>query len=170
MKQIKIKPIGIIHSPYKDVKDVPIQGTFRKDVKGRIKLFRKYRAGLKDIEGFSHLILIYYFHRAREEKLIAKPYLDDETHGIFAIRSPMRPNHIGISIVKLEKVEKNIVVFSEVDVIDKTPLLDIKPYVSYYDTRKNVKNGWIDKHFAGGRMPERLKQLVKPKRRKNEGK
>lgn len=163
MKQIKIKPIGVIRTPYKDPKEVPIQGKFEKSVKGKIKLFPKYQPGLKDIEGFSHIILIYYFHKAKQEKLIAKPFLEDEPHGIFAIRSPMRPNHIGISIVKLEKVKNNEITFSEVDVLDNTPLLDIKPFISYYDSRKKVKSGWLDKHFAKGRMPGRLKQLLRSK-------
>jgi tRNA-Thr(GGU) m(6)t(6)A37 methyltransferase TsaA len=157
---MKIKPIGIIHTPYKDPKKVPIQGKFEKSVKGRIELFSKYRPGLKDIEGFSHLILIYYFHRAKKEKILAQPFLEDEIHGIFAIRGPMRPNHIGISIVKLERVNSNGLTFSEVDILDKTPLLDIKPFISYYDTRKNVKNGWLDKHFAKGKLPKRLKKLL----------
>jgi len=162
-KQIRIKPIGIIRTPYKDPKKVPIQGRFKKSVRGRIKLFPKYKSGLKDIEGFSHLILIYYFHKAGQEKLIAKPFLEDESHGIFAIRSPMRPNHIGISIVKLEKVRNNVITFSEVDMLDGTPLLDIKPFISHYDSRKNVKNGWLDKHFAKGKLPKRLKQLLRSK-------
>jgi len=157
MKQIKLKPIGIICTPYKDPKKAPIQGKFKKKIRGRIKLFPNYRPGLKDIEGFSHLILIYYFHKAKKEKVLAQPFLEDEIHGIFAIRSPMRPNHIGISIVKLEKVKNNTIIFSEVDMLDNTPLLDIKPYVSYYDSRKNVKNGWLDKHFATGKTPKRLK-------------
>jgi len=159
-KQIRIKPIGIIRTPYKDAEKVPIQGRFKKSVKGKIKLFPKYKPGLKDIEGFSHLILIYYFHRAKEEKIIGTPFLEDEPHGIFAIRSPMRPNHIGISIVKLEKVRNNVITFSEVDMLDGTPLLDIKPFISHYDSRKNVKNGWLDKHFARGRMPKRLTKLL----------
>ena len=162
-KQIRIKPIGIIRTPYKDPKKVPIQGRFKKSVRGRINLFPKYKPGLKDIEGFSHLILIYYFHKAGQEKLIAKPFLEDEFHGIFAIRSPMRPNHIGISVVKLEKVRNSVITFSEVDMLNGTPLLDIKPFISHYDSRKNVKNGWLDKHFAKGKLPKRLKQLLRSK-------
>jgi len=158
---MNIKPIGIIRTPYKDPKKVPIQGKFERSVKGRIELFTKYRPGLKDIEGFSHLILIYYFHKAKKEKILAQPFLEDTTHGIFAIRSPMRPNHIGISVVKLEKVADNGLTFSEVDILDKTPLLDIKPYISYYDSRKNVKNGWLDKHFKKGKLPKRLRKLLR---------
>jgi len=156
-KEIKLKPIGIIHTPYKEPKGMPIQGKFKEGVTGKIEVFPKYQKGLKDIEGFSHLILLYYFHRAKEEKLIGKPFLEDEAHGIFAFRSPIRPNHIGISIVKLEKVQKNIITFSEVDILDGTPLLDIKPYVSHFDSRENVKNGWLDKHFKEGKIPKRTK-------------
>ena len=156
-EEIKLKPIGIIHTPYKEPKGIPIQGKFEKGVAGQIEMFPEYQEGLKDIEGFSHLILIYYFHRAKEEKLIGKPFLEDEPHGIFAIRSPKRPNHVGISIVKIEKIENNLITFSEVDILDGTPLLDIKPYVSHFDYRESVKNGWLDKHFKGGNIPQRIK-------------
>ena len=156
-KEIRLKPIGIIHTPYKEPKGIPIQGKFEKGVTGQAELFPEYRQGLKDIEGFSHIILIYYFDRSKDERLIAQPFLEDETHGIFAIRSPHRPNHIGISIVKLEKVEKNVITLSEVDILDGTPLLDIKPYVSHFDSREDVKNGWLDKHFKTGKIPKRAK-------------
>ena len=156
-KEIKLKPIGIIHTPYKEPKGIPIQGKFEKNVTGTIGIFRKYRKGLKNIEGFSHLILIYHFNRSKEEKLVGKPFLEDQEHGIFAIRSPHRPNHIGFSIVKIEKVKGNTIIFSEVDILDKTPLLDIKPYVSHFDSRNNVKDGWIGKHFKNRKIPKRIK-------------
>ena len=156
-KEIRIKPIGIIHTPYKEPKGIPIQGTFERGIVGKVELFPEYVQGLKGIEGFSHAILIYYFNRSKEEQLIGKPYLEDESHGIFAIRSPHRPNHIGFSIVKLEKVKGNIMTFSEVDILDGTPLLDIKPYVSHFDSRQDVKNGWLDKHFKTGKIPKRAK-------------
>jgi tRNA-Thr(GGU) m(6)t(6)A37 methyltransferase TsaA len=155
--KIKIKPIGIIRTPYKEPKGMPIQGKFEKGITGKVELFPEYKRGLKDIYGFSHIILIYYFDRANEEKLVGKPFLEDEPHGIFAIRSPMRPNHIGFSVVRLEKIENNIIIFSEVDILDNTPLLDIKPYVSHFDSRENVKNGWLDKHFASGKIPKRIR-------------
>ncbi|MEA3437327.1 MAG: tRNA (N6-threonylcarbamoyladenosine(37)-N6)-methyltransferase TrmO [Thermodesulfobacteriota bacterium] len=156
-KDIFVKPIGIIRSPYKEAKDIPIQGKFERVVIGTVEVFPKYQEGLKDIGGFSHLMLVYHFDRAKEEKLVAKPFLEDDSHGIFAIRGPMRPNRIGISIVKLEKVENNVVTFSEVDILDGTPLLDIKPYVSHFDSRENVRNGWIDKHFKEGKVPKRTR-------------
>lgn len=144
-KEITLRPIGVIRTPYKGPKDMPIQGKFKEGVSGQIELFSEYRQGLKDIEGFSHLILIYYFDRAKEQKLIGKPFLEDEPHGIFAIRSPARPNHLGLSIVKLEKIEDNIITFSELDILDNTPLLDIKPYVSHFDSREGVKKelAWV---------------------------
>ena len=156
-KEIKLKPTGIIRTPYKEPKGMPIQGKFEEDVIGTIRLFSQYQAGLKDIEGFLHLILIYYFHQSKEERLVGKPFLEDKEHGIFAIRSPHRPNHIGFSIVKLKSVRKNIITFSQVDILDGTPLLDIKPYVSHFDSRKQVKNGWIDRHFKNGKIPGRTK-------------
>lgn len=156
-KGIKLKPIGVINTPYKEPKGIPIQGKFKKGVTGTVRIFPEYKAGLKNIEGFSHVILIYYFDRSKKEELVGKPYLEDELHGIFAIRSPHRPNHIGLSIVKLEKVNGNIVTFSEVDILDGTPLLDIKPYVSHFDSRKNVRNGWLDKHFKTGKIPKRAR-------------
>jgi tRNA (adenine37-N6)-methyltransferase len=156
-KEIKIKPIGIVNTPYKEPKGMPIQGKFKKGVTGTVRVFPEYKAGLKDIEGFSHVILIYYFNRSKDEQLIGKPFLEDESHGIFAIRSPHRPNHIGFSIVKLKKVENSIITFSEVDILDNTPLLDIKPYVLHFDSRKNVRNGWLDKHFRNGKVSKRTK-------------
>jgi len=156
-KEIKLKPIGIIHTPYKEPKGIPIQGKFEKGVRGIIRLYPYYWAGLKDIEGFSHLILIYSFNRSKEERLVGRPFLEDKEHGIFAIRSPHRPNHIGFSIVKLEKVKGHSITFSEVDILNGTPLLDIKPYVSYFDSRKQVKSGWIDKHFRNGKIPKKTR-------------
>ncbi len=156
-KSITIKPIGIINTPYKEPKGIPIQGKFEKGVIGIVRLFPEYRAGLKDIEGFSHLILIYHFNRSKEERLTGKPFLEDVEHGIFAIRSPHRPNHIGFSIVKIKKVKGKTIAFSEVDILDGTPLLDIKPYVKHFDSRGKVKNGWIDRHFKTGKIPMRVK-------------
>ena len=156
-KSITIKPIGIIHTPYKEPKGMPIQGKFKRGVTGTARIFPEYKAGLKDIEGFSHVILIYHFNRSKEERLIDRPFLEDTEHGIFAIRSPHRPNHIGFSIVKLKSVKGSTITFTEVDILDGTPLLDIKPYVSHFDSRSNTKNGWIEKHFKMGTVPKRVK-------------
>jgi len=154
-KPITIRPIGIVNTPYKEPKGMPIQGKFKRGVTGTARIFPEYKAGLKDIEGFSHVILIYHFNQSKEEKLTGKPFLEDTEHGIFAIRSPHRPNHIGFSIVKLKGVKGNAITFTEVDILDGTPLLDIKPYVKHFDSRDKVKNGWIDKHFKSGKVPRR---------------
>ncbi len=146
--QITINPIGIIHTPYKEIKDIPIQGIFKKDAQGWLELEHKYVKGLRDLNQFSHAVLIYYFHQSQREDIEGKPFLEDSTHGIFAIRSPHRPNHLGMSIVKIEKVVENKMVFSEVDMLDGTPLIDIKPYVKYFDARDNVVSGWLEAHFT----------------------
>lgn len=147
--------IGIIHSPYKESKDIPIQGRFKDDVKAWVELKNEYVKGLKDLNKFSHCILVYYFHKTKKETIEGKPFLEDNNHGIFAIRSPHRPNHIGISIVKIQRIYKNKLYFTEVDMIEGTPLLDIKPYVKYFDSREVVISGWLDKHFKDGKIPNR---------------
>lgn len=150
--KICFRPIGVIHSGYKKTEGVPIQGALLPDSEGWIEVFPEYSKGLKDIEGFSHVILLYHFHLAGHCHLLDKPYLEDKIHGIFSIRSPRRPNPIGFSVVKLEKKTDNILHISGVDIVDGTPLLDIKPYVSKFDVRKRVKNGWLTKRlkFANG--------------------
>ena len=150
-----MKPIGTIHSPYKQFKDMPIQGKFKPGVKARIELKEEYSAGLKDLDGFSHAIIIYHFHKAEKAEIEGKPFLEDSKHVIFAIRSPHRPNHIGLSVVKIDKIEDNKLHFSEVDVLDGTPVLDIKPYVKQFDVRDNTVSGWVDKHFQSTDMPDK---------------
>jgi tRNA-Thr(GGU) m(6)t(6)A37 methyltransferase TsaA len=140
--EIIYKPIGIIHTPYTKKDDTPVQGCFSPNNQGYIELFPEYLAGLKDIEGFSHLILIYHFHKAEDFQLVTKPFLDKEKKGIFAIRYFARPNPIGLSVVKLLKTNDNILEIGEVDMLDGTPLLDIKPYVAQFDIKECVKTGW----------------------------
>ncbi len=153
--QIGLTPIGIIHTPYGEPREMPIQGRFREDIEGWIELEQRYVPGLKDLDGFSHLILIYYFHRSDREEVRGQPFLEDEIHGIFAIRSPHRPNHRGLPIVRLQRIEGNRVYFTEVDMLDGTPLLDIKPYVEHFDRRQGVRSGWLDRHFQEGKPPRR---------------
>ena len=155
MNEIKITPLGIIHTPYEEPKNIPIQGTFKEHVEGFVKVKEKFVPGLKDLEEFSHAILIYYFHRSNKELLQGKPYLEDEKHGIFAIRSPHRPNHLGISIVRIRNITGNKLYFTEVDMLDGTPLIDIKPYCQHFDCREDVASGWLDKHFNNGNIPEK---------------
>ena len=155
MNHITLRPIGIIHSPYNSIKDIPIQGKFKDDIEAWIELKDEYVKGLKDLEKFSHAILLYYFHKSDKENIEGKPFLEKDTHGIFAIRSPHRPNHIGLSIVKIKSIKRNKLYFTEVDMLDGAPLLDIKPYVKHFDSREHVVSGWLDKHFKNGKIPDR---------------
>ena len=143
MEEIRYRPIGVIHTEFRDKKATPIQGIFAKDAKGEVKVFSEYSAGLKDIEGFSYIILIYHFHLSNGYSLISMPFLEEEQNGSFSIRHFNRPNPIGISVVKLERVRGNTLEISEVDIIDGTPLLDIKPFVPLFDNRANAKSGWV---------------------------
>ena len=154
MNQIIMHPIGIIHSPYKESKNIPIQGIFKDGIEAWIELKDKYVKGLKDLDKFTYAIIIYYFHKSQREEVEGKPFLEQDKHGIFAIRSPNRPNHIGFSIVKIKSIKGNKMYFTEVDVLDGTPLLDIKPYVKHFDSRDNVVSGWLDKHFKSGNIPD----------------
>jgi tRNA-Thr(GGU) m(6)t(6)A37 methyltransferase TsaA len=138
-----IEPIGMIHSPYRTKDECPIQPLYASDAIGSVEVFEKYAAGLKDIEGFSHLYLLYQFDMAGELKLIRPTFLDDEPHGIFASRHPCRPNGIGLSIVRLKEREANILVVEGIDVLNMTPLLDIKPYVARFDRIEASSEGWI---------------------------
>jgi tRNA-Thr(GGU) m(6)t(6)A37 methyltransferase TsaA len=146
MNEIKYKPIGIIHSPFREAKGTPIQPAGAKSINGIVEIFPEYAEGLKDIEGFSHIILLYHFHLSKGPALIAKPYMDNETHGVFAMRGPNRPNSIGISIVRLVKVEGNILHIQDVDIVDGTLLLDVKPYVPEFDIREVERIGWLEKN------------------------
>ncbi|MGQ9857962.1 MAG: tRNA (N6-threonylcarbamoyladenosine(37)-N6)-methyltransferase TrmO [Thermodesulfobacteriota bacterium] len=142
VNNIEIKYIGIIHSPYKTKEECPIQPVYS-FAEGRVEVFEEYAAGLKDIETFSHIYLIYLFDRAGEVELVRPTFLDDKPHGIFASRHPCRPNRIGISIVRLVRKEGYVLVVDGIDVLDGTPLLDIKPYVPKFDVIESASNGWV---------------------------
>ena len=144
MTSITNTPIGVIHSPFTDPADTPIQSIFADGARGTVEVFPEYAAGLKDIDGFSHLILIYHFHLVEGYSLISKPFIGDKEKGIFSIRHPRRPNPIGISIVRLKNVRGNILEICDVDILDGTPLLDIKPFVHQFDQRADIKSGWVD--------------------------
>ena len=150
-----MRPIGFIHSPYREARGTPIQGVFGNQEQAWVTLEDKYVDGLKDLDGFSHAILLYLFHKSDHEDIVGKPYLEEKEHGIFAIRSPHRPNHIGMSVVRIEKIDGNNLYFTEVDVLDGTPVLDIKPYVKQFDSREDAKSGWVENHFTNGKPPER---------------
>ncbi len=147
MDIIKYRPIGIIHSPYKEPKGVPIQSSAAKEVNGSIEVYPEYAAGLIDIEGFSHIILLFHFHLSRGYSLKVKPYLDDELHGLFVTRAPSRPNPIGLSVVRLIRRENNMLFIRNVDVVDGTPLLDIKPFVPDFNPKEEYRIGWLQKHI-----------------------
>ena len=165
MGQITYEPIGVIHTPFKEQANTPIQGVFAPDSKGEVEVFPQYLDGLNDITGFSHLILIYHFHLANGYSLLTKPFLDNESKGIFSIRHFERPNNIGLSVVRLYSVRGNILEIGEVDIVDGTPLLDIKPYVPDFDNRKNVMVGWykqasnISKYEQNKGVPQRLEDF-----------
>ncbi len=142
MKKICYSPIGIVHSEFKDKTNIPIQPVFS-DNRGVLEVFPEFSEGLKDLEGFSHIFLIYHFHLSKGFSLKVKPFLDDIGRGVFSTRAPRRPNNIGLSILKIQRIEDNMIFVSEIDIIDKTPILDIKPYVSHFDYRFDVKDGWL---------------------------
>lgn len=141
--KIVLTPIGLIHTPFKTTAETPIQAS-RSQAEGRVEVFSEYAEGLQDIEAFSHLFLIYRLHKAGQEQLLVEPFLDDRKHGVFATRHPSRPNHIGISVVQLLSREGNFLHVSGVDMLDQTPLLDIKPYVPDFDHREAVRSGWYE--------------------------
>jgi len=148
MNEIKYIQIGIIHSPFKEPKGTPIQPRAAQGIDGTVEVFQEYTEGLKDIEGFSHVILVYHFHLSKESSLKVKPFMDDQTHGVFSTRAPNRPNPIGISVVQLVKIEGNILQVKDLDIVDGTPLLDIKPYVPEFDIRDAKKKGWLEKNVS----------------------
>ena len=153
---ISINPIGIIPSPYKTTDQIPIQGWFNDTGEAYVELKKEYIPGLKDLDGFSHAILLFYFHKSNKVHLQRKPYLEDAVHGIFAIRSPHRPNHIGLSVVKINHITKNRLYFTQVDMIDGTPVIDIKPFVNYFDNREQIIVGWLEKHFKNGALSNEI--------------
>jgi tRNA-Thr(GGU) m(6)t(6)A37 methyltransferase TsaA len=154
-KKFELKPIGIIHSPYKTKEECPIQGPVKPEGRGRIEIYPQYEEGLYTIETFSHIVLLYLLHKAGEIKLRRPTFLDDSPHGVFASRHPCRPNGIGFSTVKLEKREKNFLEVSGIDVLDQTPLIDIKPYVPKFDSFKEANNGWIESKIIGNKPLDR---------------
>ncbi len=143
MHRVTYQPIGIIHTPFKTREEAPAQGCFARECRGEVELFPEYAAGLQDIAGFSHLILLYHFHQAEGYELLAKPLLDKTKRGVFATRFYKRPNAIGLSIVELLEVRCNRLTVGWVDMLDGTPLLDIKPYVGRFDAREGVRDGWF---------------------------
>ena len=143
--KIEFTPIGIIHSPFMEPEGMPIQPAGAAGVKGTIEMFENFHPGLKDLDGFSHIILLYHFHRSQGFNLHVVPFMDSEPRGLFATRAPKRPNPIGFSVVQLDKIEEGVLYIQAVDILDGTPLLDIKPYVPEFDTQMEVRTGWLEK-------------------------
>jgi tRNA-Thr(GGU) m(6)t(6)A37 methyltransferase TsaA len=142
--KIEYHPIGIIHSPFTELSGMPIQPAGAAGVEGTVEVFPKYNDGLKDLEGFSHIIMLYHFHRSKGFKLHVVPFMDSTPRGVFATRAPKRPNPIGLSVIKLQKIQDNILYVENVDILDGTPLLDIKPYVPEFDEQIEVRAGWLE--------------------------
>ncbi len=145
--EILCRAIGTIHTPFSRPEGTPIQGTFAPDAEGTVEIDPPFVAGLADLEGFSHIVLLYAFHRTRGYALRVEPYLDDRERGLFATRAPRRPNPIGFSVVDLRRVEGSVLHIAGVDMLDGTPLLDIKPYLPLLDERRGARTGWFARHL-----------------------
>ncbi len=145
MTQFLYTPIGIIHTPFQEPLGMPIQPSGAAGVQGTVEIYDDFVAGLKDLDGFSHIVLLYHFHRHTGYSLEVKPYLDDVTHGLFSTRAPKRPNPIGLSVVQLDAIKDHVLYITNVDIVDGTPLLDIKPYVPDFDSPGVTRTGWLEK-------------------------
>ena len=154
---IEMRPIGVIHTPFKSLEGMPIQPAGARGVKGEIEIFEPFQDGLKDLDGFSHVQLLYLFHESRGFKMSVVPFMDTEVRGLFATRAPKRPNPIGLSTVRLQKVSEAGFEVQDIDILDGTPLLDIKPYVPAFDEAQQVRTGWLESvaHTAGRRRSDR---------------
>lgn len=141
---VDCRPIGIIHSPFTEPRGMPIQPAGARGVAGTVEVFEEFCAGLADLDGFSHVILLYHFHRSEGFSLSVVPFLDAQARGVFATRAPRRPNPIGLSVVRLCGIDGGVMRIENVDVLDGTPLLDIKPYVPQFDAAEDVRIGWLE--------------------------
>jgi len=137
-------PIGSIHSPFTEITGMPIQPNGARGVRGTVEIFEEFKEGLNDTSAFSRIILIYAFHRCQSYKLTVTPFLDSTHRGVFATRAPCRPNPIGLSIVRLIEVKGTTLVIEDVDILDGTPLLDLKPYVPEFDSYPDSSSGWLE--------------------------
>jgi tRNA (adenine37-N6)-methyltransferase len=140
---VVMEPIGTIHTPFRTKDEAPVQGRYRPEALGTLDLLPEYEEGLLDIEGFSHLILLWVLDRAAPTELVRLPFLSDEPHGLFACRHPARPNPIGLTVVTFVKREGARLTVGGVDMLDGTPLLDIKPYVPQFDSFPDAVDGWF---------------------------
>ncbi len=143
---IEIKPIGVIRTSFQSKDTIPIQSS-KSDTIGEVEVFPDYSEGLESLDGFSHAILLYWFHKAQKFRLKVTPYLDTKERGLFSTRAPSRPNPIGLSIVRIIQIEGNIVNFEGADMLNETPLIDIKPFVPEFDNREDATSGWLTDSF-----------------------
>ena len=150
MSEVSFEPIGIIHTPFKTPAEAPIQPKYSGGKAGTVEIYSRFEEGLSDLDGFSHLILIFHLHLSEGFSLKVKPYMDNTLRGVFATRAPRRPNPLGLSVVRLDKIEKNILYVSNVDMVDGTPLLDIKPYVPEFDKDEKIEIGWLKERIKEG--------------------
>ncbi len=141
---MELRPIGIIHTPFTRRKGMPIQPAGGRDVEGTVEVYEEYRSGLQDLDRFSHIVLIYEFHRSRGFDLQVVPFLDTVVRGLFATRAPRRPNPLGLSVVRLDRIEDGILHIRDLDILDGTPLLDIKPHVPEFDDPAKIRTGWLE--------------------------
>ena len=149
MDTIRYAPIGVARSPFREMKNTPIQPSAARDTEGQVDVYPEFAEGLKDLEGFSHVILVFHCHLAGKYSLRVIPYMDDELRGVFATRAPSRPNPIGISVVRLLRIEGSRLAVKGLDIIDGTPILDIKPYVPEFVPPGPVEIGWLEKRVRG---------------------
>jgi len=147
---LTLHPIGVVHTPWKQPTGTPIQGAFRPDVEGEVVLTEELAPALHDLDGFSHAIVLYAFHRSEGYRTKVVPYLDDVERGLFATRAPRRPNPIGLTVVRILAVEGHRLRVAGVDMLDGTPVLDIKPYVPAMDRPDEVRIGWLERALAFG--------------------
>jgi len=158
---VTLRPIGVIHSPHQQAERTPIQPVYARGVRGRVEILPEYTDGLRDLEGFSHVCLIYWFHKAPSPRLIVKPFLDEVRRGVFATRAPCRPNPLGFSVVRLVRREGNMLHIEDLDILDGTPLLDLKPYITRFDYRENARCGWqehVDEQTASIRGRRKFRE------------
>ena len=163
-ENIEYAPIGVINTPFKSSVKIPIQASLAKDAVGFITIFDEFVSGLKDLSGFSHIILLYHFHLSNDYSLSVTPSLDNTNRGVFATRSPKRPNKIGLTVVELIGIKKNILSVRSVDIIDGTPLLDIKPYIEITDAIQTSGQGWLNEQVRNTKRPSRLDRSRKKSR------
>jgi len=142
---MNLTPIGTLHTPFRQIADMPVQPSGARGVAGSIELDASLAEGLRDLDGFSHLIVLYHFHKVTRVDLTVTPFLDPHPRGVFATRAPTRPNPVGLSILTIKAIHGNLIEVEDVDMLDGTPVLDIKPYVPEFDQRSDVRTGWLEK-------------------------